>query len=466
MILATAPSMTPLPVYDWQEPPILQNWDWDCSEESIRWCMFAYGRTPDDAWMESSMIAAGVIDPAIGCTDASGAGLARWVNTEYGEYGYLASSQAAAFDQVAREADRHVHPLAMGGAGWYHWSGVRGYDAIMDRLLLANPAPGWGGVYQTMSRHQFANLGPFHLVRVTHPAAESDGGAPMPTGTAYGPDVSSHQGYVDWGAVRASGCSFGFTKATGGAWYANPTLAANWQGMASAGLARGAYHFAFETGGQPLPGPGPTAEADYFLERVMPLGLARGDMLVLDIEQGAGDLGPWALEFCRRVEAVAGFPPLIYTAPWFSDPHGFAGHPELARYGLWLADYGATDWPPAPAPWSSAAFWQFSDACSVPGISTPADGNRFAGPPEQLVAWGKPGTAPADDPYAQWSGLVGSGIIEMMRRDEVFPAQARSTFLPLGASPADIEQCMARDGCVYSWTISAGNQGFRHYPSE
>jgi GH25 family lysozyme M1 (1,4-beta-N-acetylmuramidase) len=68
-----------------------------------------------------------------------------------------------------------------------------------------------------MSRHQFADLGPFHLVRVTHPAAESDGGAPMPTGTAYGPDVSSHQGYVDWGAVRASGCSFGFTKATGGA---------------------------------------------------------------------------------------------------------------------------------------------------------------------------------------------------------------------------------------------------------
>lgn len=466
MILATAPSMATLPAYDWQYPAMPQQSDWDCSQESIRWSLFAYSRTPDNAWMESSMIAAGVVNPQVGCTDASGAGLARWVNEEYSEFGYLASnSTGCSFDQVAEEAARHVHPLAIGGLAWNHWSGLRGYDPLMDRLLLANPASGWQGVYQTMDRAQFASLGPFNCVRVTHPEAENGGGGsvPAPTGQAYGPDVSSHQGYVDWAAVRAAGCSFGFTKATGGAWYQNPTLAANWQSMAAAGLTRGCYHFAFESSGQPLPGPGPIAEADYFLSTIAPLGLVRGDMLVLDIEQGAGNLGQWALDWCRRVEQVAGFPPLIYTGAWFSNPHGFADVPELARYGLWLADYGASAWPPAPQPWPSAAFWQFTDRATVPGISTPADGNRFNGTPADLLFWGKPGTLPPDDPYAAWAGLIGSGLLQMMAADGTLPAQSRSTWLPLGQSPADVEQALGQNGVSYVWALPI-SQGFRYAP--
>lgn len=452
---------TALPVYDWQEPALIQNWDWDCSEESIRWCLYAYGRTPDDSWMESSMIAAGVVDPAVGCTDASGAGLARWVNDEYGEYGYLASNAApVSFDAVASEAATHVHPLAMGGAAFYHWVGVRGYDPMMDRLLLANPAPGYKGCYQVMSRQQFEDLGPFNLVRVTHPEAE--GGAPT-LALPFGPDVSSHQGAVDWTAVRAAGALYGFTKASGGCWYRNPTCAANWQGMAAAGLQRGAYHFAFETSGQPLPGPGPEVEADYFLSTVMPLGLARGDMLVLDIEQGAGPLGGWALRWLRRVEEAVGFKPLLYTGSWFSDAHGFRDTPELAAYGLWQAAYQPMM--PSPcAPWSSIAFWQFTDNASVPGVSGPCDGNRFNGAPEQLLGWGKPGLLPPDDPLAPWSGLVGSGLLGMLADDNTLPAQSRSTWLPLGQSPADIEQVMGQNGVTYAWTVSTTNCGYRYYP--
>jgi lysozyme len=464
MMVPATVSSTALPVYDWTEPAILQNHDWDCSEESIRWCLTAYGRTPDDSWMESSMIAAGVVDPAVGCTDASGAGLAAWVNDEYGEYGYRATNQVGvSFDALAAEAGRHVHPLAIGGGNWYHWSGLRSYDEIMDRLVLANPAPGWHGVYQTMTREQFAAQGPFNVVRVTHPEAESGSGGY--TGVPVGPDVSSHQGYVDWAALRAAGASFGFTKASGGAWYRNPTCAQNWSGMSAAGLARGAYHFAFETSGQPLPGPGPEAEAGYFLDTIVPLGLSTGDMLVLDIEQGAGDLGDWALRFCRYVERAVGYKPLIYTGAWFSDPHRFADQPALAEYALWLADYSAATWPAPPAPWSELAFWQWTDKATAPGISTPCDANRFYGSVDELPSYGKPGYLPVDDPYAPWSGLVGSGIIEMMRADGVLPAQSRSTWLPLGQSPADVEQCIAQDGTVYAWTVSTSNQGFRYYPS-
>lgn len=464
MILATAPAMTPLPQYDQQEPAILQNHDWDCSEESTRWCLYAYERTPDDSWMEASMIAAGVVDPSVGCTDASGAGLASWVNAQYSEYGYLAANNpSVSFDEVAQEASQGLHPLAIGGRDWYHWSGVRGYDALLDRLELANPAPGYQGIYQSLSRSQFAQLGPFSLLRVTHPEAESGGSSGGPPATMpVGIDVSSHQGTVDWIAVRQAGSTFGFTKATGGCWYTNPTLAQNWQNMASAGLQRGAYHFAFETSGQPLPGPGPEAEAEFFLSKVQPLGLARGDMLCLDIEQGAGPLGNWALRWLRYVEERVGFKPLLYSGDWFTSQHGFANVPELAQYGLWQAAYQASL--PAPcAPWSSITFWQFTDRATVPGVATPVDANKFNGSLDQLPAWGKPGVLPPTDPYAQWAGLVGSGLIEMMKADNVLPAQRASTFLPLGVNPADVEQCFGAQGVSYVWLLTVG-RGYRYAP--
>jgi len=416
--------------------------------------------------MEASLQAGGYVNPQVGCTDASGAGLARWLNEQYSEFGYLSSNSTnVSFDQVKDEAGQHVHPVAIGGAAWYHWSGVASYDELLDRLELRNSAAGYMGIYQTLSRQQFADLGPFNLVRLTHPEAENGGGtAPAPSTTAYGPDVSSHQGYVDWAAVRQAGCSFGFTKASGGAWYRNPTVSSNWQGMAAAGLVRGAYHFAFESSGQALPGPGPIAEADYFLSTVLPLGLSRGDMLVLDIEQGAGYLGGWALEWCQRVEEVAGYPPLIYCGRAFAEAHGLTDTTELARYGLWLADWDATSMPAPPPPWTQTAFWQFTETATVPGISTPADGNRFNGTADQLWAWGKPGSVPPDDPYAAWAGLVGSGLLTAMQSDGVLPAQSRSTWLPLGQSPADIEECIADDGTVYRWLLTT-NTGYRYRPS-
>jgi GH25 family lysozyme M1 (1,4-beta-N-acetylmuramidase) len=462
LILRTAPSMSPLPAYDWTEPPRLQEGDWDCSQESVEWCLWAYSRTPDDSWMEDSMIRAGVIDPAVGCLDSSGAGLADWLNDEYGEYGYVASNQTAvSFDQVAQEAQTRQHPLAIGGAAWYHWSGVRGYDQIMDRLLLANPAPGYKGVYQTMTRSQFAALGGFNMVRLTHPAAESGSSS---AGTLPGGiDVSSHQGYVDWSAVKGAGAAFGWTKATGGAWYKNPTAVSNWQGMAAASLQRGAYHYAFESSGQPLPGPGPEAEAAYFLDAVTPHGLARGDMLCLDIEEGPGALGQWALRWCKKVESFVGYPPIIYTSRGFAEAHGFRDVPELARYGLWLAEWSATSMPSPVAPWTHTAFWQFTDKASVPGCSTLVDGNRFNGTAEQLPLWGKPGVLPPEDPYAPWSGLVGSGLLDMMAADGTLPAQSRSTWLPLGVSPADIEQCAGANGINYVWQLTT-SQGFRYAP--
>ncbi len=214
--------------------------------------------------------------------------------------------------------------------------------------------------------------------------------APMPSVLA-GVDVASHQGQPDWRAVAGAGVAFAITKATGGTWYTNPTFARNWLEIKAAGMTRGAYHYAFESSGQPLPGDGPESEADYFVKAIERAGgVEAGDLLALDIEDGAGQLGEWCLRWLKRVEARTGVRPLVYTGAWFSGPHGLAASPELADYALWLAAYQA-QMPAAPSPWSEVAIWQHTDKGTVPGIIGPVDMNRFDGTVAELRALGKPG---------------------------------------------------------------------------
>src|SRR5215217_9484458 len=61
-----------------------------------------------------------------------------------------------------------------------------------------------------------------------------------------GPDVSrwQHGSPLTWAAVKASGHSFAFVKATEGSGYTNPYFASDWAGTRNVGLMRGAYHFA------------------------------------------------------------------------------------------------------------------------------------------------------------------------------------------------------------------------------
>lgn len=168
--------VTPVPVtYNPNEPAIAQNDPWSCAPTSTRWAMTALGRHPAESWMENQMKADGVVSETLGLLDASGAGLAAWVIAQYGEFQFTASNDpSVSFDDVAAEAGKY--PLLLGGRSWGHWSGVRGLSASSNTLLLANPADGWMGVGQTMNRQQFAALGPFSMVRVTHPDL-----APAPT---------------------------------------------------------------------------------------------------------------------------------------------------------------------------------------------------------------------------------------------------------------------------------------------
>lgn len=161
-------------VYDRAEPPHMQNRSYDCSQESIEWSLYALGREPSDDWMENAMIAEGVMTPDLGCTDASGNGLAAFIRRHYAEYGYDANTeQRVSWDWICNEGatpdgSGHAYPVMIGGGNWYHWAVVRDFDPASRQLMLANSAPGWGGVGQTMNREQWESRGPWNIVRVTH----------------------------------------------------------------------------------------------------------------------------------------------------------------------------------------------------------------------------------------------------------------------------------------------------------
>jgi hypothetical protein len=166
------------PRYDAGYPAISQGDSWSCAPTSMRWSLWAYGRQPTEDWLENSMLSEGVVTVEYGLMDASGKGLAQWATRHYGEFGYRGENDpSVTFDEMAQEAAEGKHPLCIGGRGWYHWSGCRSFTNGL--LVLANPASGWKGVGQTLSRQQFEALGPFSLVRLTHPSSEQ-AAAPQP----------------------------------------------------------------------------------------------------------------------------------------------------------------------------------------------------------------------------------------------------------------------------------------------
>lgn len=164
----------PMPVtFDPNTPPIPQDDPWSCAPTSTRWAMTALGRHPGPTYIEDLMLRDGIVTQADGLLDATGGQLAAWIGKPgpeyYGDDGFYGNNEPlVSFDWCALEGD-HAYPLLIGGRRWGHWSALRGFDAANGLLLLANPAPNWMGVGQTMDRSTFDALGPFSAVRVLHP---------------------------------------------------------------------------------------------------------------------------------------------------------------------------------------------------------------------------------------------------------------------------------------------------------
>jgi hypothetical protein len=96
------------------------------------------------------------INPQYGLMDASGSALQAVLE----DYGRESSQSWLDFDTVYELAQGTAG--LMSGAAWYHWVGLRGVQGA--NLWVANSAPGYKGVYDTLSRADFERLGGFSCV--------------------------------------------------------------------------------------------------------------------------------------------------------------------------------------------------------------------------------------------------------------------------------------------------------------
>lgn len=131
---------------------------WTCSACALAWVERSTGVNPAaEEWSAVAEIGEPEnINATYGLMDSSGSQLRRVLD----EYGLPSSQGWLTFDYVYAIAEQTTG--LMSGGAWYHWVGIRG--TYGSTIWIANSAPGYKGIYDTLSREQFNNLGPFSVV--------------------------------------------------------------------------------------------------------------------------------------------------------------------------------------------------------------------------------------------------------------------------------------------------------------
>jgi lysozyme len=211
------------------------------------------------------------------------------------------------------------------------------------------------------------------------------------TTDTYGVDISSYQGNVDWGKLKAKNVKFIICRAYGSAHAGNgDTNFETYVSQARAnGIPVGAYYFATPT--PPLDLNEARQQAQQFIDKLQGgFGTGNyGDLIpFVDIEHNPyaeigknitdlskPDLISWIQEFTRYFEQHTNKRLGIYCNEWFmKDPTNMAFTDEemipLASMPLWVAEFekywGSTRINTNPAPnnfggWTSYVAWQFSE---------------------------------------------------------------------------------------------------------
>lgn len=115
-----------------------------------------------------------------------------------------------------------------------------------------------------------------------------------------------------------------------------------------------------------------------------------------------------------------------------------------------------------------SCWFAYTDAVGAPSERGPSAFGLLSEDNRKRLAWHKyvelhGDTMPTPDDLDPWIGKVGVGLLDMMRLDNTTPAQRTSTWLPLGVTPSDIEECYGKNGTRYYWLLNE-NKGFRASP--
>ena len=184
----------------------------------------------------------------------------------------------------------------------------------------------------------------------------------------YGIDVSEYQGNIDFNAVKNSGKSIVYIKATEGVTYVDPNFATYYSNASNAGLNIGFYHFF-------RPDDDPRQQAQFFINTIGSRKPNCRYALDLEVSDGYGpeELTSMAIEFLEEVSALTGKNVVVYTYTNFANTSITSA---LGAYPVWIAEYGVNA-PSNNAIWSSWIGFQYSESGSVNGISGQVDLDGF-----------------------------------------------------------------------------------------
>ena len=221
-------------------------------------------------------------------------------------------------------------------------------------------------------------------------------------GSVEGVDISAGQAPVTWSSVLGDNRHFAFIKATQGDYYTSTSFASQYAGAKTAGVYRSAYHFFDPT----VDG---AAQATYFLSvatieaddlpPMLDVECPDGSSTCLGFAGGSGQapaatIVQRALDWLQAVETATGKKPIVYTFPSYFPGLATSDSP-LAAYPLFIATLSTCA--SVPAPWTTAAFWQYSWTGTVTGIPGQVDLDRFFGTLSDLQTFASPaGDAGAD----------------------------------------------------------------------
>lgn len=192
-----------------------------------------------------------------------------------------------------------------------------------------------------------------------------------------GIDVSSHQGEIDWAAVRADGVDFAMIRAcyrgyTEGGLFEDEFCRKNIEGALANGIQVGLYAFSQAVSPEEAVEEAQlclSIAADYAI--TMPIvfdweHIGGGEQARTD-GLPAAQITDCAIAFCSTVQE-AGFVPMVY----FYESLGYDVYDlgRLADYDFWLADPGET-----PGFYYNFSMWQYSFTAAVSGIEGDVDLN-------------------------------------------------------------------------------------------
>ncbi len=288
----------------------------------------------------------------------------------------------------------------------------------------------------------------------------------------YGQDVSGWQTNINWAAQWAAGSRFAYVKASEGTYYTSSQFTSQYNGAYSAGMIRGAYHFA-----TPNTTDGAT-QARFFYQNGggwSPDGRTLPPLL--DIEYGTDGTGTcwgmtqgamvqWISAFVSTLRSLTGVNPVIYsTANWWNTCTG--SNSTFGAYPLFVARYGTTTPGALAAGWSNWTIWQFADAGAFAG-----DQDIFNGTQAQLtqLALGSPGPTAIAQKYASvggasgtlgpaissvlWINQNGGGFGQAFANGSIYWSAASGAHVVLAGALRDFYFGQSGAAGVYGWPLS------------